>query len=165
MLFLLSTEGSLVNKTDLLALYLSGTYCQKTPSLCYSSTNNYIWWLPTIGGRSTLKKSYNEINYIWPRNYTWSNSSSEWGSNHFKITCQSHYHFSVHWRPFSSSAKKTSLDNYRKIVDKFLEECFKLKSPFFVLEMTPCSHAYFLNLTPPLLPLSWKNDCFTWNVC
>ena len=30
MLFLLSMEGSLVNKRDLLALYLSGTHCYKT---------------------------------------------------------------------------------------------------------------------------------------
>ena len=30
MSFLLLTEGSLVNKRDLLDLYLSGTYCQKT---------------------------------------------------------------------------------------------------------------------------------------
>ena len=28
--FLLSTEGSLVNKRDLQALYLSGTYCHRT---------------------------------------------------------------------------------------------------------------------------------------
>ena len=45
MFFLLSPEGSLVNKTDLLVLYLSGTYCHKTstrPPSCVTP------WQPTL---------------------------------------------------------------------------------------------------------------------
>ena len=56
--FLLSTEGSLVNKRDLLALYLSGTFCHKTgtrlPS-CDIYRQPTMYYLPTLDSRETYK--------------------------------------------------------------------------------------------------------------
>ena len=47
--FILTMEGSLVNKTDLQALYLSGTYCHKTgtrpPSCKHVDNRLYIYTL------------------------------------------------------------------------------------------------------------------------
>ena len=46
--FHFTTEGSLVNKRDLLALYFSGTYCHKTstsPLAVNSSRTNYLYYV------------------------------------------------------------------------------------------------------------------------